>query len=446
MISNLLVLLAPLAMATLNTNAERGEKVVHFEQPGRTTEICVVPRKLPGAVYSKKDLENEQLLCSLNSSVTAAVCPKENSSNPGVDFFSIPQGYTAAQVEAAHCEIPNPANEKDSLTEKLAKYKSSTSCSYTPSLLAYYHVARALGNIDQTPVSTARTMDRNRHIALGRQALEDLQKDPNDLIFQTWTALVEILQAGPSSPKRDLIFTDSFDQSYGALMRNPTKESKYSKLWIKVGANQDRAVAFRDQSPYYARLVDATPIKQSLGGEWTQDKVQSVLLLQNISDMIVLDTILSQQDRFGNIHSTKAYYFLEHTAEGTRLAKAKKMDAGEIQQKNAVQVEEMMLKDNDCGVNKDNIEKKAGLLRGLTHVNPATYERLLKLNADLALEATKTFFKQETLMTEKDFNLFKQNTAYAVQTLTQACREGRLQMDLDLDFQFAGKAPVTCNQ
>src|SRR6185312_10481683 len=107
------------------------------------------------------DAEREAQLCSYEISQNVAVCGKTNSTNPGLIFYELAQGQQARDVERANC--------KDA--KALAKYKLSTSCSYAPSLLAYYHVSRYLGNILQVPPSVVRTVDLTTHKDLGRRTV-----------------------------------------------------------------------------------------------------------------------------------------------------------------------------------------------------------------------------------------------------------------------------------
>jgi hypothetical protein len=82
---------------------------VDIPVPGRNTER-----------YFDIDIEIETQLCNIDEHKNSAVCPKLNSTNPGLDLYSLPQGGTPQQVEAARCKIAG--------AHKIAKYRlSSTS-------------------------------------------------------------------------------------------------------------------------------------------------------------------------------------------------------------------------------------------------------------------------------------------------------------------------------
>jgi hypothetical protein len=437
MLSNLLVLFVPLTMAALNTSAPRGEQIIKIPVANSSqAEICVIPKKYPNAIYSSKDVELEQELCGLNSSQPVALCPKLKSTNPAIEFFSIPQGMTASQVESKKCDTDE--------SKKLAKYKGSISCSYTPSLLSYYHISRILGNIDQVPPVVIRTMNLKNHKALAEKAVA--QVNPSfTLLKQIWSGYNAHLKAGASSSKKDALFTTDFTQSYGALQLNPRSEEKYSEMFFSAKGKETRAEAFRNRSPIYALIKDQRDLKTLVGSQFNQANVQKVLQMQNVADMIVLDHMLSQADRFGNMHFSNAYFYVASEGGTLNVKRKNKMDAQEIASTGAVQVKHMMLKDNDCGVTKENMAQKAGLIKGVNHISPTTYARLVRLQYDVTQEETRNFFKAETLMTDTDYNLFKTNLNEVVNTLKDACKAGRLKLDLDLDIQFGNKpADRTC--
>jgi hypothetical protein len=432
MIFSILALLTPAAMATLTPNLERGTQIIARS----ASEICVIPKKLAGADYSKKDLENEVGLCNMDihgASANVAVCGKTASTNPGVEFFRLPKGMTAAKLESQGCEVSKAQDPNDE-AKKLAKYKLSTSCSYTPAILSYYHVSRALGGVNQVPTAVLRTMDMQRHIQIGNTTIARLKSmgDADDVIGLTWGSLLKFLNQGGASSKRDALMTDDFKQSYGALQKNPSSEEKYSELYNGGSDQNIRAKNFRDKNPVYSMLQTTGSIGNKISRTWSTDNVQKLQQAKNVADMILLDTILSQEDRFGNLHYTMDYFFIK---DGN-VKRESKLSAEEVKTLSAVRVKNMIMKDNDCGVNRENHLKNNKLLAGLSHFNPETYRKLLKLNISLATDETRMFFKRETMMTESDYSQFKQNVGYAVTTLQNACKQGRLQLDLDLDIQF----------
>jgi len=423
---------APLASATLSTSAPRGQQTLSIPVAGRKPEICVIPKHFADAQYSDKDSKSEADLCSFDVATNAAVCPKLNSTNPGLDFYSLPSGATPKSVEDAHC--------KDA--KKEAKYKLSTSCSYTPSILGYYHLSRMLGGVADVPPSVLRTFDLQQHIALGRTALAETK--PAALIHQTWAALMAQLTAGANASKRDLLLTDDFSQSYGALSVNPSKESFYQEFFSGGANNVARAANFRDKNPIVQMLARPTDASTLVGRNFTAQNVQTMRQLKDAADLIVIDTLMNQQDRFGNIHYLETYYYLDRkdtNPDGSpKLKSSKKLTPDEVTQLGAVQIKTMLLKDNDCGVSKTNIAKQAGLSNRIAHIDPVTYHRLLQLDAAADSPETKAFFQQELVFTAIDYAGFRANLKDLASKLHQACSQGKLKLDLDLAAHFSGAA------
>lgn len=451
------ILLAPmLAQATLTPNLPgRGSQKVGLSR----NEMCIIPNRLGGlkadgtakGKYSDKDLKNEAKLCAMDAKVNVAACAKTNSTNPGVQFFEVPAGATISQIEAIKCE----ENKQFPKLKKLAKYKNSTSCSYTPSILSYYHISRYLGDINQVPVAVLRTMDLALHKSIGATI------DSDDATKVTWDSLLMYLNKGQAlkgtnkEDKMHGLFTDDFKQSYGALQKNPGGEEKYSELFNRESKEEIiaarnggpaiqlvRATRFKNENQAYKDLANSTALKLTT---FNQENVQKALKMQNVADMILLDTMLSQEDRFGNLHYTIEAYAVQKDETGKmNVKKLKELEDGQTYPAGTVQVKKLMMKDNDCGVNRSNHLKKAQLLEGVRHFNPETFKKLLNLYKLINTQEGQTFFKRETAMTESDVQTFKTNVGHATNVLVNTCKAGQLSLDLDLDIQFAGEAIEDC--
>ena len=406
-----------------------GQKIVELPVPGRKAEICVVPKLFDGADYSAKDARIMEQLCAIDVRKNAAVCPKLNSTNPGLDIFAIPSGTTAQKFENANCKSPKG--------EKIAKYKLSTSCSYTPSLLGYYHVSRILGHVANVPPAVLRTYDLADHIALGRKALA--RAPASSLIHATWASLMAQLTAGRNASRRALLLTDDFSQSYGALVENPRHEEFYKDFFNGGSNNVVRAQNFRDRNPAMAMLARGTDVSTMVGRSFTVDNVQKMVQLKDASELIVLDTLLNQQDRFGISMSCRPITI--STGRDGKVKSERKLTAGEVAQHKAVKIKQMMLKDNDCGVAKTNIAKSAGLADRIAHMDPETYYRLLSFNQMADQPEVEEFFRSEALFTAADFASMRANLKQLAGQLHQRCTTGRLKLDLDLDTHFS-QAPL----
>jgi hypothetical protein len=432
MLLNFVAILVPVTMAGMTTTYNRGTQIVHIPSAG-ATEICVIPKKFPDAKYSKKDLEKEQELCSFGGVTPVALCPKIASTNPGVQFHMIPQGMTAAQVEAKTCQVDG--------AKMLAKYKGSTSCSYTPSLIGYYHVSRILGDILQVPPAVLRTMDLKKHQQIAAKGLSITKS--GSLIWQTWDSYAKKLAAGSAGKYKDDVLTSDFKQSYAALQENPRNEERYSEMFNGGADTQERAIRFGARNPIYALLKDGRGVRQLVGNSFTVENAQKLQQMKDVSELIVMDTILNQHDRFGNVHYTMKYFYKDPN-DAQNIKSESKMKPEEVRQTGAIALKVMMLKDNDCGVSKGNVVKGAKLAEGLRHMNQGTYTRLMKFNAAMESEETRKFFKDETLMTDADLKSVKANLNQLAAMLKRSCQAGTLKLDLDMDAHFAGQ-PLSQN-
>jgi hypothetical protein len=121
--------------------------------------------------------------------------------------------------------------------------------------------------------------------------------------------------------------------------------------------------------------------------------------LKDAADLIVIDTVMNQQDRFGNVHYLATYYYLDpkdlDRDDNPKLKSSQDLTPEEVARVGAVQIKKMLLKDNDCGVAKQNIAKQVGLADRIARLDPKTYLLLLHLDAVADLAGTKEFFIRE---------------------------------------------------
>ncbi len=426
--------------ATLTPTFERGEKNVYHISPRGIQEVCVIPKKYPGAKYSKKDIKKEIELCnssfydvtpeeSAQGRKTVALCSKQNSTNPGVNVYELESNQSKSQVENSDCKEAS----------KLAKYKNSISCSSTPSIIGYYHLSRILGKVGRVPVSVLRSMDIETHKKLGNDAMKDI-KDKTALIYQTWSGLMSNLNQGLKSAKKDQLLTDDGQQSYGGLIVNPKKEEFYSDLFTK---GTDRALAFKSNNIVFGLVRSSRSLDAMFTSEWTQDNVQKMYAMKDATEFIIMDHIMDQQDRFGNIAEIEVTAFMakekaEDTSYELQIEKdpteyEKALAAGLVDpnRKKAFKIKSMVLKDNDCGVTKTNVVKAAGLIKEIRHMDPKTYKKLLEFQA--SAPANKSFFIQNLMFTATDYNEMIANLNDAASTLKANCKSGLLKLDLDVD-------------
>jgi hypothetical protein len=305
-----------------------------------------------------------------------------------------------------------------------------------------------LGGIADVPPAVLRTFDRQNQIALGRIAMAETAQ--SSLIHQTWAGLMAQLTAGAGASRRDLLLTDDFTQSYGALSVNPTGESFYAEFFNGGANNVARAISFRDKNPTVALLARNDDISTHVGRTFTAENVQKMVQLRDAANLIVIDTLMNQQDRFGNIHYRPTFFYrdtADRNPDGSpKLKSDRKLTPDQVAQLGAVQVKTLLLKDNDCGVSKQNVARQAALIDRVAHIDPGTYRRILQLDATADLPQTRDFFLQELVFTSNDYASVRKNLRDVATKLHQGCTQGRVRLDLDLQAHFSGQPlkPQSC--
>ena len=244
-----------------------------------------------------------------------------------------------------------------------------------------------------------------------------------------WTEL-RALDNAHSNP---ILYTRDGKQLYGVLQANPGGEESYPHLSDLGGAGAFAA------SAEFGRLANPNPLKLNLldaSDKLNQVAVQQIVQIKDISDMIVMDFIMSQADRFsGNIHSEKVYIWLEDGVLKKEPRKSSASKAAE-QLKNippgAVLVNRMIMKDNDAGLISGNSAKTNHLLEKVNHADPKTYNRLLDLQKELQKPEVAEWYQQELLFTPANFKTVKDNVDQAVDILNARKEKGLFFLDASL--------------
>ncbi|MBY0384673.1 hypothetical protein K2X05_05890 [bacterium] len=449
-------------------------------------EQCFIPDRLPiaGAEYKKKDLKTEKELCSYDfhqettteQGTAVALCPKLFSTFPAVELIEIPEGDSKLNYEAQSC---NETVSKKNKGKKLAKYKFSMSCAKTPSILGYYHLSRAL-ELDIVPVAVLRTMKQEKHLEVALKGEENSKTDPAELISKNWASLVKLLNRRDES-----IMTADKEYSIGALSENPRGEQKYYEDFYP-GASGEEGVRKFKSTGLYKKLSTDKSVLEMIGRELTSENYMALKKMKDAVDMIILDKIFGQQDRFGNVHSLHTFLTTKEGAlekwslkdvekmieengtedEKNEFKKAKKMPSDwrkEVEARNKAllavvskylqrnqiafaHAQEIFLKDNDCGLKGSNVFKSHKLIESVRHINKTTYLQLMRLHQKVSKgEIDNSFWTKTLLMNDKEFVEFKSGLEYAAQTLLQKCQAGKLFLDLNITEHFSNQVPAEVN-
>ena len=410
---------------SFDVDTPRGQETVKHTAPNGTVELAIRSAAFVGhaEIYNKKDVEKEKELAAIDfyngktdEGLDIVLIPKTYSTSPGINIHAVklPEGMSHFSYAAAHASKAHSSDDK-----VIAKYKQSipTHFTYSPSILGYYHLGRFLATGHVEP-AIVRTMDVAAH-----KPLADLGKDKaiGSNNRQQWTEL-RALDDAHSSPT---LYTQDGKQLYGALQTNPSGEQQYPHLSQLAGAQAFAA------SSEFGKVANPNPLKlnyKDASGNLNRDAVQQIVQIKDLSDMVLMDLIMSQADRFsGNMHSQKVYVWIE---DGVLRRETKKSNPAKAAEQlkaippEAVLVDRMIMKDNDAGLISGNSAKASHLLEKVSHIDPQTYNRLLDLQKELQKPEVAQWYQTELLFTPTDFKTIKDNVDQAVGILNSRKDKG----------------------
>ncbi len=438
----------------LASDAVVGEAVA-FQSPNGVTERCVRIAPLPGAEYSKGDLEQEAGFCAIDFyAQDVALCPKTWSTSPGMMVYDVSEGPYAgdrAAFERNACKEGKSA--KDLAADDLAKFKvtmnqKGTSGTFSASSLLYYHYSRYFRMDVKVPVAVWRSMDKAMHaleVAKPGLAISGTHARMN---HEGWRWLVES-EANPSrySPTDDL-FTADRQSIYGVMVLSPGHRYGSEINGTRVsGWGKGQNLDFQE-TPAFLALRTKAPLGEAMArglSEGRKDRTinkdlgpdvsneQMVFWMRELSEIVLLDFIFSQQDRVGNIDFTPYYYW----AEGGDLKdkRAKHHEAGDGTVPEGAQlIRRTNLNDNDAGgrVQYANFAKSTQMLEKLRHFDAGVYKRLVALDADLQAQGPIYQWTATSLgLSDGEISQVVKNTRLATGILQESCRRGDLIFDLN---------------
>ena len=441
-----LIFISSTGLAKYDPEASRGNYIQHFFTPYKNIiESCVIPKHSPLAQHKSQDRQDEALLCGLDfynmtstydiSITQAAICPKNHSTNPAVEIYRLKSKSLSIQAyEAQQCRLPSKKRDKK-VAKRLAKFKQSISCSYTPSILAYYHVSRMLGNIVAVSPAVIRTMALQQHRKIAKLGYKVARKYKQKIQAQTWKNFIEVENHIDSKSNRlgkkysNQIFTLDNKQIFGAIQKDVKHEEKYKEFYIKNVKNSYRRLT---SQPFVKKLM-----RKNLNANAS---IAAIFQLKDYADMLLIDYLLSQEDRFGNMAYKDYHYFVNETGQiaRTRIKDRETPLDQEVKNPNGYKVRRLVLKDNDCGVNRMNRTQKSKIMSKIRHISLNSYQYLLKLEANIETENLEHFFKNELLFTVKDWENFEQAVQNLSRVLQKNCHSGRLLLDLNPHRKMLG--------
>lgn len=430
--------------------------VTEYESANNVAEQCVRITDFPGAVYSDADRDSESAYCALDFA-RLALCPKLWSTSPGTIIYEYDYGKfgdSPAQFESEHCASGGHAREQ-AISEP-AVYKQSvnardTSATYAPSSWVYYHFSRYFQTNTRVPVAVYRSMDAGEHNRrVVKPALADTAgRRGLGMLRAGWTFLDKVETGQQEGAAARAVLTDGGRQIYGVLLNsmgkrygaefNGTRESGWG-----AGQNND----FQQTAPFLA-LRNSLPIPQAAAASIRDARknplmakdlppdtsVQQVVLwMQDVLEITLLDFMLGQQDRIGNIDYNWRWYWVEQGQLHSMAASGSEAPA-EIAGFDALRLRQSAINDNDAGVRPGyaDFAAKTHMLEGLRHYDPKLYQRLGRLAADLGSGGPAyQWLTQSAGLSAREADLIAERAQQAFSILQADCQSGALSLDLDV--------------
>ncbi len=415
--------------------------MVSHKNPYTTDEICVIPNHLEYAKYKGKlganDIENEKELCSISlylegpSEQTggAAVCPKVNNTSAGIEFQTIPVGQTKEELEgSSKCGYHRT-------TSKLGSFRTTDNdrtCTYAPGAMFTYHLSRVLGDILNVPVMVLRTVAIPKFQEVAERALS---MRINSNLRRGYQNYLNAFSSPTRWDYKKYIFTSDYLQVFGVI-KAPVKGDTKLSAWTEYMSSE------RFESLESIRQIFSSQDAKRLFGEtFNKQSLQSLEMARDYSDLIVLDQLTSQADRYtgSNLSSLDYYYYIDNDKR-LKSVKKRSVDKGKTPMpENAILVKRLVANDNDCTFVNGNTNAKRGYVGRLRHMHPQTYQGVLRL-AKAWKENSKLneFMSQDLGMDSRYISKFAENLLSVEKSLKQNCLDKSLHLDLDPQLHFFG--------
>lgn len=426
-----------------------------FSSPNGVTERCIRIAPIPGGIYHKDDLKEEGSYCEIDLyDAVVALCPKTWSTSPGMMIYDISSGpYANDRPSFMRNACPEGKAAKDLAADELAKFKvtmnaKGTSGTFSPSPLLYYHFSRYFDMTVKVPVAVWRSMDAAAHAdEVARPGLS-LSGKTGRMNHEGWRHLVEAEKNPASYSPTDELFTADRTQIYGVLLSSPghrygsevngTRKSGWGKGQSFDFQETPAFLALRSAKPLDGAITEGlskarkdSQINRDLGPDVPVEQV--AYWMREVSEIVLLDFIFSQQDRIGNIDFTPYYYWTENGEQKHKKAKHHEPGDADVPA-GAMLIRRTNLNDNDAGgrVAYANFAKATQMLEKMRHFDAGVYHRLISLAADLQSSGPVYQWLQGSLgLSDRQVKQVVDNTALAASILRDICQRGELVFDLN---------------
>lgn len=448
----LLLLPALLPLAALASSEVQGETRIHRGPTGEP-ERCVMLARMPGGRYLPEQEAQERALCAMDFHAgTHALCPKLFSTSPGTLVYELAGGPYAGRMAAFEREVcPSSRIDRRAAPHGAVSFKMSvntreTSATFSNASFIYYHFARYFDAAVHVPPAVMRTIGRAEHLARVAQPGLTLSagKPALAMLHAGWTAVVGAARDPASYSPADELLTADRRQFYGVLLhpegRCYGEEINGSR---RSGWGDGQSRDFQQTAPFVALAADrplAEAIRHGLATGHAAGQIpaagrelQMVWWMRELVDITLLDHILGQQDRIGNIDYLTHWVWVQDGQVRQRRADGAQPPP-DIAAFGPTLLKRTELGDNDAAVRISyaNFTQRTGMLDRLRRYPRETYAKLVALARDFeALGPLHAHVRTSYGLSEPEFRRVAANVRSAAEILQGHCRGGRLRFDLD---------------
>lgn len=316
----------------------------------------------------------------------------------------------------------------------------------------YYHLSRYFDTTVDVPVVVYRSMDKDAHYRRVAQKAHVRAMGKSSMNRAGWRWLATSEQ-DPSRylPTGDLLTPDR-KQIYGDLLGGGGARYGAEINGIRSGGGVAQNNDFQN-TPAFLALRSASPLKDAMAEEIKGGRaspkinrdlgpavsdLQMALWMRELSEIVILDYILSQQDRVGNID----YKWRQYTVDAqTGKVSSEKVNSESSRAAMKIvdnMVQKTQLNDNDAGGRRyTNFTKITRMLPKLRHIGADTYGKLLALNDDFQRQGELyKYFAANFNLGTAELKQLVTLTNEATGILKSTCMAGQMRFDLQPPSAF----------
>lgn len=417
---------------------------VNRVSPNQITESCFYPETVLNFSIDAKQKKNLAKLCSIdaysNSSdpdiKNALMCPKLTSSSPGIYLIENENRLSTADFKEKICATRRPQKLVDGEEyKKLAKFKTSLGYTKAHSSVIYNYLSKMIFQNLTVPEAVFRTFDyaeQKKEVAFALNQIQKLQIPKTQIIVDSWVWLSQLYKS--QKPPTDLKYND---QTILGILIKDIKAIQYVEM--AAGPATDSKL---EKNMSYQKVFSEKNIIQDYS-KIQRTEIQSLIESQGLADMLIIDTLLSQRDRYGsygNIHYVPEWLKIENNEfiyeKATLDESEKRVNSAEINLKQSqgfLLVKKIALLDNDGAIKNanENSNKKRNVVTRLNHLSQRTYTNLMNLNEQLKNAVNIEKVENAFLLKDSEMATIVANLSEITRTLKNNCKSGFLKLDLN---------------